>query len=367
VIGAFLAIRYLLPQAVVSIVPKSAPVSAAVRFDVTSDGQPLEDGAAFVLSPQQRQIEVVWTGSMPTSGVRVVPDGTAGGPVELRNTSPEPLTVDAGTEVATETGAAFRFTDAVTVPAADAATGEPGAATGAVAAVQAGSGGNVETGELGGRLPNGVYYSNRMEPTAGGSDKEFPVVAQEDLDALTAAARQAAPELAAAALADEDSGEDVIASTVTVAEQHDAFDHEAGAEAENVALQATLTLDVMTYDGREASEQVEPMMVSRLNDEAPEGFAVHPEQIAFDPPTTVEESERGVRLEVTASAEAEAVLDDAERQALIASLAGASPEQAAAILAQRPEIAEFAVAYHPAWLPQQMPVNTGGIRLEIGQ
>ncbi len=107
--------------------------------------------------------------------------------------SAEPLAVEAGTTVATETGVEFAFTEAVTVPAADPATGRPGAATGTVQAVQAGSGGNVGTGEIGGRLPNGVYYSNRMQPAAGGSDKEFPVVAQEDLDALRAAANSAAP------------------------------------------------------------------------------------------------------------------------------------------------------------------------------
>ena len=66
------------------------------------------------------------------------------------------------------------------------------------------------TGEIGGRLPNGVYYSNRMQPAAGGSDKEFPVVAQEDLDALRAAATSAAPELAAEVIARDQPGEEIL-------------------------------------------------------------------------------------------------------------------------------------------------------------
>ena len=176
-------------------------MASALVFDVTADGQPLDGEAAFAVPARQRQVEVVWEGSAPVTGVRVEPDGTASSAIELRNASAEPLTVEAGTTVATETGVEFAFTETVTVPAADAATGAPGAATGAVQAVQAGSGGNVGVGELGGRLPNGVYYSNRMQPAAGGTDKEFPVVDQADLDALIAAAREAAPELAAEAVA----------------------------------------------------------------------------------------------------------------------------------------------------------------------
>ena len=137
VVAALLGIRFVLPQAVVTIVPRTAPVAAAVVFDVTSDGRPIDEQAAFALTPQQRQIEVVWEGSAPVTGVRVEPDGTASSPIELRNASAEPLVVEAGTTVATETGVEFAFTETVTVPAADPATGRPGAATGTVQAVQA--------------------------------------------------------------------------------------------------------------------------------------------------------------------------------------------------------------------------------------
>jgi len=197
VVAALLGIRFVLPQAVVTIVLKTAPVADAVLFDVTSDGQPIDEQSAFALTPEKRQIEVVWDGSAPVTGVRVEPDGTASSAIELRNAAAEPLSVEAGTTVATETGVEFTFAETVSVPAADPTTGRPGAATGTVQAVQPGSGGNVGTGEIGGHLPNGVYYSNRMQPAAGGSDKEFPVVAQEDLDTLRAAASSAAPELAA--------------------------------------------------------------------------------------------------------------------------------------------------------------------------
>jgi hypothetical protein len=70
---------------------------------------------------------------------------------------------------------------------------------------------------------------------------------------------------------------------------------------------------------------------------------------------------------VKARANAIAELDDGERAALAAELAGASAEDAAAILARRPEIADFSVGYHPAWLPDEMPNNAGRIQFEIAK
>ena len=366
VVAAVLAIRYIVPQATITVVPRSAAVASALTFDVTSDGQPLDGDAAFAVPAQQRQIEVVWNGSAPVTGVRVEPDGTASSAIELRNASAEPLTVEAGTVIATETGVEFAFTDAVTVPAADA-SGAPGAASGNVQAAQAGSNGNVGVGELGGRLPNGVYYSNRMGPAAGGTDKEFPIVAQADLDGLIAAAREAAPALAAEAVAAEQPGAKILPSSVEILDQADTFDQQVGAEVGEVALTATLTLDVLTYDGAAASARYEATLADRLADEAPQGFAVAAEEIAFAEPEVVEESDDGARLEVEASAEAVAVLDEAERAALAAELAGASPEEAAAVLERAEEIAGFNVEYRPSWLAPRMPTNSGRIQFEMAK
>ena len=54
------------------------------------------------------------------------------------------------------------------------------------------------------------------------------------------------------------------------------------------------------------------------------------EEIVFEGPIETEESDRGVRLEVKARADAIADLDDAERAALADELAGASADDAAA-------------------------------------
>ena len=206
-----------------------------------------------------------------------------------------------------------------------------------------------------------------MQPSEGGSDKEFPVVAQEDLDTLHAAATSAAPELAADVVARDQPGEEILRSTATVSEQVDAFDHQVGEDAAEISLRSTLAVDALTFDGEAASAEYEQMLAARLSAEAPEGFVVAAEDIVFEGPIETEESDRGIRLEVRARADAVAELDDAERAALAAELAGASAEDAAAILARRPEIAEYTVDYHPGWLPEQMPNNAGRIQLEIAK
>ena len=368
VIAAFFTIRLVIPRAIVRIVPKTAPLEASLLFDVTPDGKPFDDQAAFAIKPEERQVDVVWEGSVPVTGVRAEPDGTASGPVELRNASGEAATVAAGTVIVTETGVEFAFVDDVTVPPLDPATGKPGAATGNVKAVKAGSSGMVGTGELGGRLPNGVYYSNRMQPTSGGTDKEFPVVAQADLDALVAQAKKAAPDLVAKTLgSDPDEASEAILSTMTITNQQNAFDHNINDDAQTVSLRSTLTVQVLAYDETAAETGYGQRLATSLAEAAPPGFALDPARITFDVPVEREQGADGFRLEVKAHALARAELDEAKRQALAAKLVGASADEATAILKQVPEIDSFTVEYEPTWLPRQMPKNTGRIELEMAQ
>lgn len=365
VTGTFLVMQFVIPRAVVRIVPKAAPVEASLLFDMTADGQPQNGQAAFALAPRTRELEVTWEGEAPVTGVRKEPDGVAAGPIELRNASPEPLTVDAGTVATTEDGTEFAFVDAVTVPPMDPASGEPGAATGSVRAVNPGSTGNVAYGEVGGRLPNGVYYSNRMEPTSGGTDKEFPVVAQEDLDAMTASAIDAADELAADALAaSENAGDEVLLATRITNQKH-AFDHTPGEDAETLTLRSTMTIEATTYDKAEVKSRFESVLTARLASEAPDGFAVDQDEIVFGPAMEISREGENVRLEVAANAEARTELDASERQALVARLAGASPEDAERILSQVIDIEAFTVEYSPGWFPARMPNNASRIEFEV--
>jgi hypothetical protein len=123
----------------------------------------------------------------------------------------------------------------------------------------------------------------------------------------------------------------------------------------------------MTYDANAASTEYQRILAARLDDEAPQGFAVPPEEIDFESPSEIQDTDRGVRLEVAARADATAVLDENELDALVAELAGAEPEQVEAVLGRSPEIADYRVDYQPAWLPEKMPDNAARIRIELAE
>jgi hypothetical protein len=365
VAAAYFGIRYLVPSAVLRIVPKTAAAAESIVFDVTNDGRTLDEAAAFAIHPQSRQVEVVWEGSVPTTGVRVEPDESAEGPVELRNPSPDPAIVDGGTVVTTETGVAFAFAEDVSIPGADPATGRPGAVSTFVRAVDAGSGGNIDTGQLGGRLPNGVYYSNRMSPTTGGTDKEFAVVAEADLAALSSAAREAAPELAMSELSRTEADARVLQTTVRVADQKDEFDASVGADAGAVAVRSMLTLELLTYDGADARAKYEPLLLEELRRAVPDDYAIDPPMVRYGEPVEVTDDRGQVRLRVEAEADAVAVLDEAERRRLAAELAGQEPDRAIEMLEATSEIESFTVDYQPSWLANQMPTNPDRIIFEV--
>lgn len=364
VVGAAFLFRALTPQAIVRYVPRTQDVSAAIVFDATTDGQPLDDGAAFAFPTQQQQVEVAWSGEIAASGAETVPDLPASGPIELRNAGSDPVTVDAGTTVSTEAGTEFTFTEAVEVPAADAATGEPGAATGQVQATTGGAAGNVGTGEIGGRLPNGVYYSNRMEPTSGGTDQEYRVVTQGDLDALLDQASEAADDLATRAVNGENGDQGFVVTGVKVLSQQDTFDHDVGERGDAVSLQSAMTLEVTVVDLKQAEVDFEQDLADELIASAPPGYTVPVKEMRVNPPVVERTEDRGSRLQISADVEARLVLDDARKRQLAAAMAGLSPAEAEAVLAKDPAVAGARVEITPGWLIKNVPENTDRVVFE---
>lgn len=364
VIGAAFIFRALTPQAIVRYVPRTAEVSAAIVFDATTDGRPLDGGAAFAFPTQQQNVDVTWSGETAASGTETVPDESAAGAVDLRNASASPLTVEAGTTVSTEDGIEFAFAEAVEVPAADAATGKPGAATGRLQAATGGTSGNVGTGEIGGRLPNGVYYSNRMEPTAGGTDQVFPVVTQGDLENLLDQASAAAGDLAEGAINGQAGDQGFVVTGVKVLSQQDTFDHQAGERADAVKLQSALSLEVTVVDLKQAESDFERDLADELVASAPDGYTVPVKEMRVNPPIVERTEDRGVRLQISAEAEARLVLDASQQRQLAEAMAGLSPAEAEAVLANNPAVAGARVEITPGWLIRDVPENPDRVVFE---
>ncbi len=365
-----LAAALLMPRATVAVTLRTAPVSGSAILDVTADGQPLDGGATMAVAATPIEVEVAFSGSVPVSGTRAEPDATAAGTVRFANPAAEPVVVSAGTELTTGGGIAFLTDAEVTVPGADPATGQSGQADAAIRAAAPGTGGNVEVGEIGGRLPSGVYYSNREQATSGGTDREIPVVAAADLDALRAQADEAlAGEATAAAQEQLGEGVEVLPGTVSVVASEEAFSAEEGAAAESVSLDATRTVRALAWSPEETLAQAGQLLAesppAELAGQIPDGYAIDPASVRFGAPEPGAGSADGARVRLPVEAVAAPPFGPSQRRALAERLAGLDEAAAAATLAQEPAFAGSRLEFSPAWLPHRMPSDPARIEIEV--
>jgi hypothetical protein len=183
-VGAYV----FLPSATIRVTPRVDPV-VPVSFEVRADPAVAEpDAAAGVVPAERLAIPLGVTGTFPATGVRVEETKAAG---VVRFTSENtfvPVTIPAGTRVATQAGTAFSTREAVTVERASFVTG-PTSATVAIDAQAAGPGGNVAAGtitELSDDIRQFLISVTNPEATSGGTRTEFPRVERADVDAALA-------------------------------------------------------------------------------------------------------------------------------------------------------------------------------------
>jgi hypothetical protein len=359
-------VSLLLPGATVSITLKRQPLAGDVVYDITTTGQPLDGGAAVAVPAQMQTTDVTWEGQIPATGVRVEPTDRASAPILFANPTDAPLQVDAGTQMKTETGVVFAVVDAVTVPPRDPATGKAGQAQGAVRAADAGSGGNVGVGEIGGKLPNGLYYSNRQQAASGGAEKRIPVVAEADFDTLRKQAAAALPQAAAAAFAKAlPSGQAIVPATIAAGPAAETFSAAEGDATDTLSVKMVWHVSALAYDQSAATRTIAESAARQLGTLAPAGYVVDPATVKPGTPTVAEQTAQGVRLKAPVAIDAVALLTQPQRRALAERLAGADPKAVDAVLRETPQIDHFSVSYHPIWLPDRMPANVGRIQIVV--
>ncbi len=362
---AIAGIILLLPHAAIAVTPRHQPVTGEIVLAVAAAGVPAGD-ADVTVAAAPRTMTVPIKETMQTTGSRREPDAVAEGTISLSNPLPEAMTIKKGTEVTTETGMTFTFIANVKVPAGDPDANDFGTATAKVRAQDAGSGGNVQTGELGGRLPSGVYYSNREGPIGGGTDRRIPAVAKEDLQTLLDRAAADLPERAEATFADQlQDGVVILPSSITTGEAENHFDHEAGDDAETITLTATRSVTALTYNRAAALDQAAALLQRRLTGSAPDGFAIDAASLNLAEPTPIEESANAARYRITGTAEARAIISGEKISELKRELAGDDPTAAESRLRTVPEIERFTIDYSPGWFPKRMPTNPKRIAIDI--
>jgi len=186
------AAALVLPSAQITVTPRIEPVGP-VSLTVTADPAATAVNAAGLTIPAQAiEIPVEVSGDFPATGKRVEKTRASGG-VRWTNCDPTAsYTVPKGSIVRTAGGKGFATDEVLLLPVAGVSGVPPNlkvkctASEVAVTAVDAGDGGNVPAGAI--RVVPARYnrtFVSVTNPSAtkGGSQTEFPKVAQKDVDA----------------------------------------------------------------------------------------------------------------------------------------------------------------------------------------
>ena len=323
---------FVLSSANVTLALESGRVTGTVDCEIVPPGG--TGTAPVVVEGEQTDLDATWTGSVPTTGSRAVPDAAASGRVRFSNPTDQTVTIRAGTELGAPGGQAYTVTSDVTVAAGNAALSQFGSGEAVVQASAGGAAGNIGAGELSGQLDNGVYYSNRDAAMTGGTDREIRTVQPADLQTLHDAATEQLRQLVATGQAGNlDSDTQVVPATVTLATPDFQDDHQAGDDGDAVSTTATATATVLTYSNQQLRSQATAALIPVLSEQLSPGLQLSESTVQLNAQGgTGEQSDQGATFQVVGTADTTASLSDAEANAIADELAGKSASDVNSIL-----------------------------------
>ena len=342
-------------------------VSTELLFSVVTPGNAAAPDAAFSVEASPTSATVDFDIQVPASGVQSTPDGTAQGQVVLRNASTEALTLPAGTELSTVTGVAFTTDTEANLPPGSADGSTVGETTVAVTASEAGGAGNLGIGELSGKVADQpVYFSNRDEPTAGGSDIEVAVVTEADVQA---AEDQVANDLRRAVAEDWTAqlpaGQVILAPAVVPGTPTYTIQQQAGDIADMVVVTGTVDVSGYQYDQTNLFGQARDEYETSLAGQVPAGYQLLPETITLGEPALVSQSPGSVEYTMVGVGTVRAAFSADDRSALQSDLAGRSTDDAISILDNVPAFETWSLDRDPGWWPGGLPRATSRIDIVL--
>lgn len=353
---AYLLASLFLTRATVELTVRRQPIQGEVTYALlTSDSAP--PGVDFAIAATPVAFDVTVEQSLQTTGVKTIGDATATGKIVLRNTTPQDVTIEAGTRFTSFEGIEFEFTDTVTIPAAKGDGAQPGQAEATVRSVEPGTVGNREIGMLTGRLRDGVFYSNRREPIAGGTDRTIPVVSEEDLESLRRQATEAI--LAEARSRSAEDGQIIEPGSVAPGEITFDFDRAAGEEATTVSVRASARVTAMMVDEMAIRDAIAGVLANG----APEGYEIDPATIRWSAADPSASDDDAPRYRARVEAQARALVSEDERRAIAEAVAGKDESDAIAYLQSLPYVDSATIRSSPGWLPGRIPSSAG--RIEV--
>ena len=306
----------------------------------------------------------------PATGKKMIPDETASGPVTLRSRADGALTIRAGTTIRAGNDVSYILQSDVTVPGLDFGRGQLGEATGRVRASVAGPAGNLPAGATAKVTENITYI---MGAVTGGTEKQVPVITEED---VTRARAQLENEARERALAEVNAQ---IPPGVTPL--NDFLQREApvvtvtppvGTQSERVRVRLAVPVRVPVYDNRAFDALVQARRAGALAEiERIGGGAkvVVAGSVTTRPPTSLGVQGAQVNYEVLVTGTLRTVITPEDATRIGRTVAGTSPAAVARVLSAEPGVGRFQVTDGPSWLPaplrERTPYQPGNIAVRI--
>jgi hypothetical protein len=337
---------------------QTQPVTTNVSFNVVAPGGEAAENSGITIPGIEVSFDRSVTLDAPATGSVTVGDLAASGSVVLRNPGGETVTIDAGSEITTFEGEVFVFEEDVAVPAATP-DGPAGEATGVVSAATPGAASNRDLGMLSGRLENGVYFSNRTTPVAGGTDHTITVVTEEDLAGLQAEAERALMSLATTS--NLSGNLRVVPSSLNISNTQTEFSQQAGDEAESIVVEATATFDAIAFP----TESLDAAARESLPASVPEGLTLLPDPVTYDVPIETGQDNGSWAMIVPATGQASTAISDEQLQQIEDDLAGMSESEAEEYLEANELVTSYSLEFDPSWMPHRIPDDTGRITVEV--
>jgi len=365
-IGSGLA-WYYMPAVTVHATLREARIGTELLYSVTAPDANAPSDSAFSVPAESMTDTVEFEVTIPATGVRRVPEGTASGSVTLRNGSAEAITLPMGTALADRAGIGFVTNADVEIQAGSANGSTIGEATVEVTAAQPGSSGNLGQGELTGKVADqAIFFSNRDAEMSGGTDREIMVVADADIAMLESRMESDLRRVVADGwTAQLGAGRAVVGPSVEPNEPSYEIAQEAGDESDTVSLTGTVEATGLVYDLASVEAQARESFSAELQRQIPDGYELDQATISLGEPELLSESPETVEYQVTATATARAVFDDGTKANLADAISGSSWSNVEATLADVPAFEVWSVERDPGWWLSRAPQTSDRVTIEI--
>jgi hypothetical protein len=228
----------------------------------------------------------------------------------------------------------------------------------------AGPDGDLGSQAVFGQLESGVFFVNRA-PIAGGTLKRIATVTQGDLDALNQQARADLISQAPSALEGHvPTGRQIVNGSEQQGTVVVTFDQTAGADAENVKVDARLTVSAHTFDPDAALQQARAEAEQRIAAAAGANARVLPDSMVLTDPQPIDGANNNAFM-LRASGSAEAIVDVESLDALRSELTGVNEADALARIQQIAGIEAIAIDREHSWFGNGLPRTDSRISFVI--